>query len=310
MSSTLKTATAGSNNVRAILAMVAAMASFVIGDSMIKYAGQELPPGQMMFVRGLFASAVTLSVARAAGALGSLSLARNPLGWLRTVGDIGATLTFFMALVRLPFAEVNAIAQLAPMAITAGAALFLGEPVGWRRWLALFVGLVGVLLIIRPGGSAFDWAALFVIGSVLCVAMRDLLTRQIGLAIPALLLASITAVSVTIGGLALLPFETWRMPSTGQLILLAMAGTTGFAGNYWTILAFQTGEMSVVAPFRYTAVVFALLSGYLTFGELPDAITFVGIAIVIGAGLYTLHRERLRRRGSPKTVGFVDPAKP
>lgn len=302
MLSSLRAVAAGSDNLRAILAMVAAMAIFVVGDSIIKFAGHELPSGEMMFVRGLFASAITLSVAHATGALRSVYAAMTPLMGLRALGDIGATLLFFLALPRLPFAEVNAIAQFAPLALTAGAAIFLSEPVGWRRWLALIVGLAGVLIIIRPGGSAFDWAALFVIGSVLCVTMRDLLTRYIGMALPALLLTSFSAVSVTIGGLMMLPFETWRMPSGTYLMLLALAGLAVFAGNYWTVVAVRTGEMAVVSPFRYVATPFAVVSGYFVFAELPDSITFLGIATVIGAGLYTVHRERLRLRSVVKIV--------
>jgi len=299
--SSLRAIAASSDNLRGIVAMAAAMASFVIGDSIIKFAGQELPPGEMMFVRGLFASAITLAVAHATGALSSLYLAMTPLMGLRALGDVGATLLFFLALPRLPFAEVNAIAQFAPLALTAGAAVFLSEPVGWRRWVALIVGLIGVLIIIRPGGSAFDWAALFVIGSVLSVTLRDLLTRHIGMALPALLLTSFSAVSVTIGGLMMLPFETWRMPSGAYLVLLSLAGVAVFAGNYWTVVAVRTGEMAVVSPFRYVATPFAVVSGYLVFGELPDAITFMGIATVIGAGLYTVHRERLRLRSLRKS---------
>lgn len=298
MLSSLRLVAAGGGNALGILAMTAAMACFVTGDSIIKFAGRELPPGELMFLRGVFASAVTLTLAHAKGALRGASRAFTPLMLLRALGDIGATLFFFVALLQLPFAEVNAINQFVPLAITAGAALFLAEPVGWRRWLALFVGLAGVLVIIRPGGAAFGPAALFAMGSVLCVAMRDLLTRQVGLGLPALLLTSFSAVSVTLGGLALMPFETWQMPSAWLLSLLALSGVAVFAGTYWTVLAVRAGEMSVVSPFRYTATPFAVVLGYVFFNELPDLVTFVGIAIVIGAGLYTLHRERVRLRAA------------
>lgn len=302
MLSSLRSAAAGSENLRGILAMVAAMASFVAGDSIIKFAGRELPPGEMMFVRGLFASTFTLGVAYATGALRRAYLAVTPAMVLRAVGDIGATLFFFMALQQLPFADVSAISQFAPLAITAGAALFLAEPVGWRRWIALLVGLIGVLIIIRPGGASFDWASLFVVVSVLCVAMRDLLTRHIGLALPALLLTSYSALSVTVGGLVLLPFEVWQMPSGNLLLLLAIAGLTVFIGNYFSVVAMRAGDMAVVSPFRYAATPFAVASGYVFFGELPDKLTFLGIAVVIGAGLYTLHRERLRLHSRYKST--------
>jgi drug/metabolite transporter (DMT)-like permease len=291
-----RTAAARTDNLHGILAMLAAMMCFVTGDTIVKFAGRELPAGEMMFVRGLFASLLTVSVGIAVGAFRNAHHALTPLMALRTLGDIGATAFFFVAVVRLPFAEVNAIGQFIPLALTAGAAIFLAEPVGWRRWLALLVGLMGVLIIVRPGGNAYDWAAVLVLGSVMCVAVRDLVTRYIGLALPALLLASISAVSVTVGGLLMMPFETWRLPSTEVALLMAGSGVTIFAGNYAMVQAMRMGEVGVVAPFRYAAIPFAVLSGYVVFGELPDAITFLGIAIVMGAGLYTLHRERVRWR--------------
>lgn len=300
MLSSLRSVAAGSDNLRGIIAMVAAMASFVAGDSIIKFVGRELPPGEMMFVRGLFASAFTLGFAYFTGALRRAYFVTTPPMLLRALGDAGATLFFFMALLRMPFAEVSAVSQFAPLAITAGAAVFLAEPVGWRRWVALIIGLTGVLIIIRPGGAAFDWAALFVMASVLCVAARDLLTRHIGLSLPALLLTLYSAVSVTIGGLVLMPFETWQVPSTNELALLIIAGTTVFAGSYFTVVAMRAGDMAVVSPFRYVAVLFAVVSGYFVFGELPDSLTFLGIAVVIGAGLYTLHRERVRIRSKTR----------
>ena len=307
MLSSVRSAVAGSDNLRGILAMVAAMASFVTGDSIIKFVGRELPPGEMMFVRGVFASIITLSVANAVGALKNFYIAITPAMIIRAIADVGATLFFFLALQSLPFAEVNAISQFAPLAITGGAALFLGEPVGWRRWTASVVGLIGVLIIIRPGSAAFHWAALFVLASVACVATRDLLTKHIGLAFPALMLTSFSAISVMVGGLALAPVEAWQMPSLGQTAFLATAGVTVFGGNYWTVVAMRSGDMGVVTPFRYVATVLAVLSGYFVFSELPDALTFLGIAIVIGAGLYTLHRERARLRTRYRSVPISPP---
>ncbi|PZN16767.1 MAG: EamA family transporter [Proteobacteria bacterium] len=307
MLSSVRSALAGSDNLRGILAMVAAMASFVAGDSIIKFVGRELPTGEIMFVRGVFASSITLCAAYATGALRNVYVAITPTMLIRAISDVGATLFFFLALQSIPFAEVNAIGQFAPLAITGGAALFLGEPVGWRRWTALVVGLIGVLIIIRPGTSAFHWASVFVLASVACVATRDLLTKHIGLAFPALMLTSFSAISVMLGGLALAPVEAWKMPSLGQIAFLATAGVTAFGGNYWTVIAMRSGDMGVVTPFRYVATVFAVLSGYFVFGELPDALTFLGIAIVIGAGLYTLHRERVRLRTQYRSVSVTTP---
>jgi drug/metabolite transporter (DMT)-like permease len=247
-----------------------------------------------MFVRGLFASALIVTVASAVGALRHPTAALSRLMVWRTAAEVGATVFFFSALVRLPFADVNAVAQFTPLAVTAGAALFFGEPVGWRRWLAAIAGLIGVLIIIRPGTSAFDWAAVFVLGSVFFVTMRDLITRRMGHAVPALFITAMSAISVTVSGLLLLPFEAWRLPSPGHVLLLAGAAVTLLGGYYWIVIAMRTGEIAVVAPFRYAATMFAVLSGWIVFGELPDAMTTLGILIVLAAGLYTFHRERVR----------------
>ncbi len=272
---TLHTAARGSDNLRGIFAMLAAMACFVCGDTAIKYAGRVLPVGEMMFVRGLFASILIIASAFAFGALRQAHLIVSPAMALRTLGEIGATILFFLALVRMPFADVNAIGQFTPLAVTAGAALFMGEEVGWRRWLAAATGLAGVLIIIRPGTSAFNSGALFVIGSVICVTIRDLITRS---------------------GLLLLPFESWRVPSPYQALLLGFAAVCIFGGYYSIITAMRRGEIAVVSPFRYTATLIAVVSGYIGFNEIPDGVTACGILIVMAAGLYTLHRERVRMR--------------
>ncbi len=293
---TLHTAARGSDNLRGIFAMLAAMACFVCGDTAIKYAGRVLPVGEMMFVRGLFASILIIASAFAFGALRQAHLIVSPAMALRTLGEIGATILFFLALVRMPFADVNAIGQFTPLAVTAGAALFMGEEVGWRRWLAAATGLAGVLIIIRPGTSAFNSGALFVIGSVICVTIRDLITRRMGLALPALLIAAVSSVSVSLSGLLLLPFESWRVPSPYQALLLGFAAVCIFGGYYSIITAMRRGEIAVVSPFRYTATLFAVVSGYIVFNEIPDGVTACGILIVMAAGLYTLHRERVRMR--------------
>ena len=288
--------TAPADNLRGVLAMVAAMACFVAGDTIVKHLGQDLPLGEIILVRGLFASAFVLAMAQATGALRYWREILTPSVFLRCAAEIGATFCFFSALIRMPFADVNAIGQFTPMAITAGAALFLGEPVGWRRWLATIAGLIGVLIIVRPGTTAFDWAALFVAGSVVCVTARDLITRRLGHALPTLAITSISAVSVAASGLLLAPFETWRTPDGLHAALLACAAVTTVGGYYWIIVAMRTGEIALVSPFRYTATLFAVLSGFVVFNEFPDPLTIVGILIVVFAGLYTLHRERIRRQ--------------
>jgi drug/metabolite transporter (DMT)-like permease len=285
-----------SDNARGIAAMLVAVAAFVVGDTIIKFAGQRLPVGEMIFVRGLFASAIIVASCWAAGLLGGVGQVLTLPVAVRTICDVGATIFFFSALVRMPFASVNAINQFAPLAVTAGAALFLREPVGWRRWSATTVGFLGVLVIIRPGTEAFDPAGLLVIASVCCVVVRDLLTRRIALAVPTLLIAGLSGVSVSLSGLLLLPFENWRIPSLQETFLLAGAALCIFVGYYAIVHAMRLGELAVVAPFRYAGTVFAVVTGYAVFSEIPDGPTLLGILIVVAAGLYSFHRERVRRR--------------
>jgi drug/metabolite transporter (DMT)-like permease len=296
MSISLTTPSGASENARGIVAMLVAMVSFVLGDMLAKITGRDLPVGQLMFLRGVFATLLIVGPAFLAGAFVDARRALTAPMAVRTLCEIGATILFFSALVRMPFANVNAVGQFTPLAITAGAAIFFAEPVGWRRWLATAVGLCGVLIIIRPGTDAFDPAGLLVIGSVLCVAVRDLTTRQIGRKVPALLVTTVSTLSVTVGGLLMIPFEQWHAPTAEHFILMGLAAAFSCFGYYFIIQTMRIGEIAVVAPFRYSSTPFAVLTGYAAFGEVPDALTWLGILVVIGAGLYTLHRERVRRR--------------
>lgn len=282
-----------------ILAMLAGMASFVVSDTMMKLAGDEVPAGEIMFIRGAIATALILVLARLSGQLAGLveTLSgphRQRLAW-RTAAEIVAAFCFISGLLSLSFTDAAAIGQFTPLAITAGAAIFLGEPVGWRRWLATVAGLFGVFLIIKPGTTAFQWSALWIVATVLCITARDLITRQIGTALPAMHVTIPALAAVSVAGLALAPFEAWVVPSPRAMGLLAVSGLGVIGGTFGVVVAMRSGEVSVVGPFRYSVILYALLIGWLVFAERPDELTIVGLAIVLAAGLYTFHRERVRR---------------
>ncbi len=283
-------------NLRAITAMSLAMASFAVGDTLMKLSSLSLPTSQLLFIRGAIVFAVSLSVAFFTGALRELRhcLERAMAG--RIVGDVGGGWFFQTALARLPYADLTAITQLSPMALTAASAIFLAERVGWRRWTATVVGLLGVVVIIRPGGSTFSWWALAGIGSVLFTTLRDLSTRGINRRVPAILIMTLSAGGVTLAALAVAPFSNWQWP--GGMLMLNLCGAAIFSllGQLGVIIAMRTGEVSVVAPFRYMIILFSIISGVVVFGTFPDAMTLLGIAIVTAAGLYTFYREQNLRR--------------
>lgn len=290
------------SNLRGIIAMVFGMGCFVASDTLIKIIGRDMPIGQIMFTRGLLATVMIGCLVAMTGVWQHYRAVLTPLVAWRTAGEIGATLFFFAGLVRLPFADAAAIGQFTPLAVTAGAAMFLGEPVGWRRWMATGVGLVGVMIIIRPGTSAFNWAALLIVACVLFVAMRDLITRRLGPGVPTLLIILVSSMAITAAGLFMRTFEAWITPSWTIMGGLALSALGVSGGYYGSIIAMRAGEISVIAPFRYSVILFALFWAYVLFEEVPDRWTWTGVIIVVAAGLYTVHRERVRRREAERAL--------
>jgi drug/metabolite transporter (DMT)-like permease len=216
----------------------------------------------------------------------------SPRILVRSLLDIGATVLFMFALMHMPLGDIFGLLQFTPLAITAAAALFLGAQVGWRRWLATLVGLVGVLIIVRPGMGAFNPYAILVLGSILCSVTRDLITRGVAQYVPSMVIAGASATMVMLSSLAFIPFETWQWPSSLTTLTLAGSAVALLAGQYWLIAAMRTGEIAVVAPYRYSVIVWAIASGYIVWGEVPDLASWIGIAIVSLAGLYTFLREQ------------------
>jgi drug/metabolite transporter (DMT)-like permease len=285
-----------SDNLRGIGAMLAAMAAFVISDATMKLASAELATGQLMFLRGVTIVAALGAIALATAARGMMRAFGHPGILARCVAEVGASLLYLTALFNMPIADCNAILQFTPLALTAGAAIFLGARVGWRRWLATLAGLTGVLIIIRPGAAQFNPYAMLALLSVAFIAARDLITRRLGAEVPTLAIVFTSTTAVTLSSFGLMPFETWRWPSPEATLALAGAGAAFLGGQYWIVRAMRTGDIAVVAPFRYSIILWAILAGFLVWREMPDLGSWIGIAIVTTAGLYTFLREhRLAR---------------
>lgn len=284
---------------RGSLLMVAAMASFSVNDALVKFATAEIAPAQVMFVRGVMASALLFSIAAARGMLRPAGLAfRGPV-LVRTLADVGGTITFITALATLPLANATAILQALPIAVTLGAVLFFGERPGWRRWSAIAVGLVGVLVIIRPGTEGFTLFSLLVVASVICCTIRDLATRRVPVSTPSVFISAVTALAVMLCGLVLLPFAGWRPMSVGTMLAMVAAAGAIATGYVSIVAAMRVGEVGFVAPFRYSVLLFAFLWSILFFHEPPSAYDLAGSAIVVASGIYIVYRERRVGRVPP-----------
>jgi drug/metabolite transporter (DMT)-like permease len=277
--------------------MAAAMAAFTMNDTITKSVSSELNIGQIIVVRGGFAIVLIAALAAWRGALRPWqTLMVGPVG-MRVVGEIGGTLTFLLAIAHMPLANAAAIFQALPLVITLGAALVFGEPVGWRRWLAIAAGFIGVLVIVRPGTAGFNEFSLLALASVAFCTVRDLATRRIPQQIPSLFITLLTTVTVTTAGAAVIyPLGGWTPPSARVVGLLALAAVLLLIGYQCVIMALRTGDISAVAPFRYTALLWAMLLGYLAFGDRPDRYMLIGAAIIVLSGLYAFYRERVRHR--------------
>jgi drug/metabolite transporter (DMT)-like permease len=287
--------------VRGIVAMSASMSSFFVNDMCVKQATSRLPLGEILFVRGLMciaALAIAITIAREWWSL--KHLADRRMAW-RLLGEIFASLFYIAGFIALPVAEATAVYQVTPLASTAVAAIVFKEKVGWRRWLAIAVGFAGVLTIIRPGSHAFSPAAMVILASVAFVILRDFITSRLPKEITTLMIIFSAVVTMTLVGPALLPFEPLISPQPHWVPLdaislgyLAASGVFLLAGYFLLIIAVRSADMSAIAPFRYTILIWSFSASMVIYGLVPDAATWIGAAIIVASGVYLFHRERVR----------------
>ncbi len=289
-----------SSNLRGALFMAVSMAGFTMNDVITKAVSDSMNMAQIMLIRGLFATVLIGLLAWHRGAFAVSLAAFDRWVAIRVVGEVFATLCFLTALSHLPLANVSAILQALPLGVTMGAALFFGEPVGWRRWLAIGVGFAGVLVIVRPGIEGFSVYSLYALGCVGFCVVRDLATKRIGAEIPTMLVSTATASAVSLMGAALvIPYGGWTPVVLEDAGLLLVAAILLLFGYQFIIMSMRTGDISYIAPFRYTALLWAIVLGYLVFGDVPDRAMSIGATIVIGSGLYALYREQVVGRTKP-----------
>lgn len=279
--------------VKGILLLVASTIAFSVCDIITKHLAASLPAAEIAWIRYAIFSCIVVPVVLLAGGKALLRAQRPGLQVLRSFGMIASTIFFTMGLRYLPVAESTAIYFVSPILIMALSILFLGESVGWRRWIAALVGLTGVIVVIRPGTDAFQATALFPLLGATSWAAGAVVTRKMSGSDHPL---TTVAYSAVVGCLSLsvaLPFN-WVTPSAGQLGFAFLMGLFFAVGQWLVVLAYRHGNASVIAPFSYVQLLWAGALGYLVFGALPDGWTVVGACIIAASGLYTAYRERVR----------------
>ena len=278
---------------RGMLGMVGATLCFSIMDAMVKtLAASVIPPLEALWSRYTVHTVLILMFFVPRSGLAILRTRHPKLQLTRGALLLGMTALYFTTLKYLPFAEAVSILQVAPLLITVMAALVLREQVGPRRWIGVAIGFVGALVLLRPGMGVMHWAALLGLGSAVFQAGFQVATRMLG-AGDSIWTTLIYATGLgSIAATALMPF-LWVTPDGFGMLLMFLTGVFGFGAHLCLVWAYSQAEASVIAPFNYCAPVWAVLSGLAFFGEVPAPTTLLGAAIVVGAGIYVWHRERL-----------------
>lgn len=269
--------------------MVLAMACFAVEDALLKTAAQSLPVGQVLLGFGLIGLAVQSALARAAGERAFVPAMGSRVMVTRSLFEVVGRLFFMLAIALTPLSTASAILQAAPLVVIAGAAIFFGERVGVRRWLAVVLGFAGVLIILRPGAEGFGILSLLAVIATLGFAGRDLATRAAPGSMSHRQLGVLGFTMLVVAGLIALPFgkaPVW--PGQLAALCLVTGALSGVVAYNALTTAMRTGEVGAVTPFRYTRLVFAMLAGIVMFREQPDLWTVAGSVIVVGAGIVAL----------------------
>ncbi|WP_341870306.1 DMT family transporter [Paracoccus shanxieyensis] len=287
-------AAAATDNIRGALLMTLSAAALICNDVVVKAVTQHMPLSQAVVIRGGIVMALMLAVTLAQQGRIRLSVPRPDAPWLvlRCVAEVLSTLLYLVALRRIELAELTAIMQALPLAVTLAAALIFHEPLGWLRLTAIGMGFLGVLIVLRPGTGGFDGWAVVALASMALIVVRDIATRFFTAQVGSSTIAFYAALTVTLSGAALGLGEDWHLPSWRDIALLALAAVLLTIAYVSAVATMRVGEISFVAPFRYTSLIWAVILGLAVFGEWPDLWTWIGSALVVGAGLYSILRER------------------
>ncbi len=291
------------SNLRGIGAMLLATGAFVANDSCMKLALSDAPPLQVLIMRGIAACLWCLPILLILGHGRDLPKVFNRWVALRSLCEVFAILSFILALNEMPIADITAIAQIAPLLVLLGIWLFFGDRIGMLRLALIGVGITGALLVAQPGSEAASPMAILGFFTALGAAGRDIVTRKVPPGTPALIVTFSTLLIVmlcaTVGSFA---FETQVAPTFRHAWLMAIAGFFLMCGHLFVFLAFRIGEARVVAPFNYSFMIWAGLSGLLIFNEVPNALAIAGMALIMLAGLAVIALENRTRQGGPSSA--------
>lgn len=295
-----------SENLRGAVLMILSMAFFAFEDMFVKLLTMGLPYSQVLTLVGFFGFLVFWGALKVQGKPFWTRDLLLPIVLLRTLGEGIGALGFVIALALTDLSSTSAILQALPLFIVLGAALFLREPVGWRRMTAIGVGFLGVLLIVRPGLSGFQPVSILALISVLGLALRDLATRGIPQHVPSNQIAAAAFFAIMLAGLPLMPIMGQRFTMVTGVEALYFVGSVifGVAGYVALVSATRVGEASALAPYRYARLVFALIIAYIVFNERPDWLTLLGSMIIVSSGCYTMWRQAQLRRHTLQEAGL------
>ena len=265
-----------------------------VQDAAIKWVAPHYPPGEVIFLRGFVTLLTTIPFVWRSGGLQALRTQRIGAHALRAALFMVSMIFFILSVRVMPLVDAITLTFTGPLFVTALAVPLLAEKVGWRRALAVVAGFIGVVVMMRPTEATLNVAVLLPVASALACAVRDLLTRKMTFTETSIAIVFHSNIGVCILGLATLPFG-WTMPTPEHALLLLFTGSILALSEFFLVQSLRLGEVSVVMPFKYTMVVWAVVLGYWMWGDVPDAFTAVGAAFVIGSGIYILHREALRK---------------
>ena len=275
--------------------MLLAMAGFAVEDSLIKVLSVQFPISQILLILGLGGMVIFLGIALVQGhRLITPNLLSMPF-LVRFFSDMFAALFFISAIALIPLSTASTILQAVPIIVTMGAALFLGQMVGWRRWSAIIAGFIGVLIVIRPGFDGFEPASILAVLGVIFLATRDLATRVMAPDLSTITVSAYAFLAMALGGVFALPFfPPMQYPDAVAWSMFFCAIILGGLAYVAVVIATRTGDIGAIAPFRYSRLVFAIIIAVTFLGERPDMPTMIGAAIIVASGVYAFWRERLR----------------